>query len=130
MKELLNKFRQLEISMSKDKGPFDLFALFLRENAPDKWDLVVAAEWIEQDKQASLKYMAEIIQRSLSKDDLLKLSRIVIIDENNPSLESLLDSFSVEHGNAEIHNSSFFGLDIKQAFLITAKRRVSNTQEA
>lgn len=112
--------------MAKQKGPFDLFGLFLREDAPGKWDLVVAAEWIEKDKQAALKYIAGVLQNTLSKSELLKLSRIAIIDEGNPALEVFQKAMHVEHGIAEIQDSNFFGLQIKHVYLITSKRRASN----
>jgi hypothetical protein len=85
MKETLEILKQQEEVMAKEKGPFDLFALFLREDAPGKWDLVVAAEWIEKDKEAALKYIASIVQKTLPKEQILTLSRIAIIDESNPA---------------------------------------------
>jgi hypothetical protein len=47
MKEFIDKYIELERSISYEKGDFSLFALFLREDAADIWDLVVAAPWIE-----------------------------------------------------------------------------------
>jgi len=47
MKELVEKPRKLEAEIAAEKGPFLLFALFLRQDAADRWDLVVAAPWIE-----------------------------------------------------------------------------------
>jgi hypothetical protein len=45
MRDLAVKLRGLERTLSEEKGPFNLFALLLREDAPDVWDLVVAAKW-------------------------------------------------------------------------------------
>jgi len=123
MKEIVEKLKEQEVVMAKEKGPFELYALFLREDAPDKWDLVVAAEWINENKEASFKYIAEKVQKSLSKEELLKLSRIVLIDGTNPSLEALHRAMSVEHNIAEIQDSNFFGIQIKHAYLITSRRR-------
>jgi len=126
MKELIDKLKQQEQVMANEKGPFDLFALFLREDAPGKWDLVVAAEWIKKDKEVSFKYIADIIQKVLSKEELLKLSRIVLIDESNPALEAIHSALRIEHGVAEIQEGNFFGLQIKHAYLITSQRRNAN----
>lgn len=123
MIELLEKLKEQEVVMANEKGPFELFALFLREDAPGKWDLVVAAEWIDKNKEASLKYIAGIVQKTLSKEELLKLSRIVLIDEENPALEALNIAMRVEHSIAEIQDSDFFGMQIKHAYLITSRRR-------
>jgi hypothetical protein len=122
MKKLVEKLIEGEMSMSQKKGTFHLFALFLREDSPDKWDLVVAAPWIDKDKEAALKYIAQNIQKSLEKDELLKISRIVMIDEGNPALSALQRAFRTEHSLTEIKNSNFFGLQIKHAFIITSKR--------
>jgi hypothetical protein len=101
----------------------------LREDAPEKWDLVVAAEWIERDRGESLKYIASVMQNTLSRDELLSLSRIVLIDEKNPALDAMHRAMQVEHGIAEIQDSNFFGLQIKHAFLITSRRRNDGTHD-
>ena len=124
MKIIIDKLKQQEEIMANEKGPFDLFALFLREDAPLKWDLVVAAEWIDRNKEASFKYVASVVQTALSTEELLKLSRIVLIDEGNPALEALWKAVSVEHKVAEIKDCEFFGLQIKHAYLITCRRRM------
>ncbi len=126
MKEIAEKLKAKERSMAEEKGPFDLFALFLREDAPNKWDLVVAAEWINKNKESALKYIATNIQDTLSQNELLSLSRIAIIDESNPALEAFHRAMHVEHGIAEVQDSNLFGLQIKHAYLITSKRRGKN----
>lgn len=35
--ELVDKFSVLESHIAEEKGPFALFALFMREDAPDRW---------------------------------------------------------------------------------------------
>lgn len=126
-KEIIEKFQQQEKIMARVKGPFDLFALFLREDAPNKWDLVVAAEWIEKSKESAIKYIADIMQKSLSREELLLLSRIAIIDERNPELQVLQKVIQIEHGSAEFKDSNFFGLQIKHMYLITSRRREHTT---
>lgn len=123
MKEIVEKLKKQEETMAEEKGPFDLFALFLREDAPGKWDLVVAAEWIEKDKPSALKYIASIVQRALTTDELMKLSRIAIIDESNPALDAFHRAVNIEHSIAEIQDSNFFGVQLKHVYLITSKRR-------
>jgi len=123
MKKIAEKLKEQEQEMANEKGPFDLFALFLREDAPGKWDLVVAADWIERNKQEALQYISNALKTKLSQSELVKLSRISIIDESNPALGALQSAMQVEHGIAEIKDSNFFGLQIKHAYLITSKRR-------
>lgn len=120
MKELIEKLRKIEEETSSAKGVYNLFALFLREGSPNKWEVLVSASWIDADKELALKYIAERIQDSLDEDQLLLISRIVIIEEDNPALFAFLGAIGVEHGSIEIKGSNFNGLEIKHGFLITA----------
>lgn len=122
MKEIVNKLIDIEKNTSLEKGGYNLFALFLREDSPNKWEILVSADWITKDNSEALKYLAQKIQNSLAKEELLLISRIVIIDENNPALPALQQSIKIEHGTAEVKESNFFGLQIKHAFLITSRQ--------
>lgn len=122
MKELIDKLVKIEKDISAEKGPFFLFALFLREDAPDLWDLLIAANWVEKNKGESLKYISTYLSKTLKPDELIKLSRILLIDSNNPGLIAIHKAIHIEHGTAEIKDSNFFGLQIKHAHLITSKR--------
>jgi len=122
MKNIAEKLAKLEQDIAKEKEPFILFALFLREDAPDLWDVLVSAHWITKNKEESIKYIAERIRQVLNPEELLKLSRIVIIEQDNPALDALQRAIRVEHGMAEIKDSNFFGLQIKHAYLITSQR--------
>lgn len=122
MKQLIEKLVSLERQISTEKGEFSLFALFLREDAPNKWDLVASAPWIETGKKETLDYFAKLLRSSLDLQELLSLSRIVLIDLNNPGLKAIHKDIRVEHGIVEIKDSNFFGLDIKHAYIITSKK--------
>jgi hypothetical protein len=122
MKDIAEKLKEKEEEMSREKGRFLLFALFLREDAPDLWDLVVAAPWIKRDKAQALSYIASKVREALGPEQLTKLSRIVLIDEENPALDALQPTLHVEHGMLETQNTSFSGLPIKHAYIITSRR--------
>lgn len=122
MKEITEKLRALEQNIAAEKGSFLLFALFLREDAPDRWDLLVSAPWIPKNKNTALKYFSDKLIRTLSQNELLKLSRITIIESDEPALAALQQAMQIEHGLAEIKDSNFFGLTIKHAYIITSRR--------
>ncbi len=123
MKDIVQKLIAKEHQIAEEKGGFLLFALFLREDSPGKWDLLVSAPWISRDKAESLKYLASKVQEALTPEELLLLSRIVLIDDTNPALGAVQRAIHVEHGMAEIRDSNFFGLQIKHAYLITSRRQ-------
>jgi len=128
MKETAKKLSSIEGQISRAKGPFSLFALFLREDAPDVWDLVVAAPWIESNQAQALKYIAEKMGEALTPDELTRISRIVLIDENNPDLDALQTAFSVQHGLVESRNSEFFGLPIKHSYIMTSQKLAASSE--
>lgn len=122
MRKIIEKLLKVEQEMASKKGAFSLFALFLREDAEDTWDLLTAAPWIGKDKANALNFIAKRVQKALTHKEMLQLSRIVIIDEDNPALDAIHRAIHVEHGSAEIKDSVFFGLLIKHAYLITSQR--------
>lgn len=122
MKALVQKLKQIEEKISREKGEFLLYGLFLRENAPNVWDWVVSSPWIERDKEAAMRYLSARLNETVTKDELIKISRIAVIEESNPGLAELQEEFSVEHGSVQVRRRHFFGQDIEHAFIITCRR--------
>lgn len=129
MKDIIEKLIRAEKEMAAEKGAFSLFVLLLREDAPDVWDLVVASPWIAEDKSSALRYISNKVSSVLEPNELVKLSRIVLIERDNPALAAFQRVAHVEHGIVEVKDSDFFGLRMKHAFLITS-RRDTGTQSA
>lgn len=120
MNEIVEKLRKLHLSVAKLKGEFDLFALFLREDAPDVWDLVVAGRWIEADPQAALKYLSKRVQKALGPD-ITRLSRVVIIGPDSPALAAVTSAMAVQGGGAvEVRDSVLFGLAIRHGLIMAS----------
>jgi len=122
MNAFAEKIRLVEQRISEEKGPFLLFALFLREDSPDLWDLLVSAEWIDKNKATALRFITQKLREVATEQELMKLSRIAIIEQSHPALGAVQSALNVEHGLAEIQNSNFFGLQIKHAFIVTSRR--------
>lgn len=120
--ELSEKFRALESRIAAEKGGFALFALLMREDVPDRWDLVVSAPWIGSDKRSAVEYFVSQIKSQLGVHDLTNLARIVVVDPHDAAVQALNHAIQIEHGGIEIRDSSFFGLPVKHALIITSKR--------
>ncbi|MCP4116430.1 MAG: hypothetical protein GY737_13670 [Desulfobacteraceae bacterium] len=125
MRAQIKKFQNVEKKLSDTKGKFDLFALFLREDSPNKWDLLISADWARADKKASINIVAEEIRKELSDQELLMLSRLIILDKDDATQKAIQEARQVEHGLAEISDSDFLGLAIKHAYLITSRKESS-----
>ena len=70
--------------------------------------------------------IVEEIRKILSNQEILMLSRIIILDKDDAALKAIHKAKHVEHGLAEISDINFLGLAIKRAFLITSRSEVHN----
>jgi hypothetical protein len=125
-KALVERFSVLEKDVSQKKGPFALFALFAREDLPDRWDLIVAAPWAKT-PQEGVSYLVAEIKRTMGAPALTDLSRIVFVAPSDPPVQAMNNAVHIQHGQAEIKDSNFFGLPIKHAWVITSQSLAPNT---
>ena len=125
MKQIIEKLASLERDITSEKGEFSLFALCLREDADDTWDLLASAPWLKTDKRESLDYIVNQLRARLDTQELLSLSRIVLLEKDNPVLETIHKEVRVKHGMAEVRDSVFSGVPIKHAYIITSEREKS-----
>ena len=125
MTVLLKKLGSLELALSRQRGEFELFGIFLRKESQGKWDLIVAAPWLHSYDRASLQAIVSEMQKSLSPAELLEFSRVVVLDKGNPFLENLLGSFETEHDAIEARNLTLLGLSFRRAYVITARGRLA-----
>jgi len=114
------KLASLEQDISEKKGEFSLFGLFLREGAQDKWDILAAAPWLSADIKQGLKYLTDQILSRLDAEELLSISRIVILENGDPTLEAIHKAIQVKHGKVEVSNSNFSGVEITHACISTS----------
>ena len=45
---LMDEFRRVETSLVSAHGPVSLFALVQREGSAQRWDVVIAADWVDR----------------------------------------------------------------------------------
>ncbi|MGE4574397.1 MULTISPECIES: hypothetical protein [Parachlamydia] len=85
MQDLIQKF-QLVLEQIERQGDVSFCGLFLRDNALQKWDFVIAAPWLNPRDLESYKVVSQAIQKILSNDELVQLAGIVILREENNEL--------------------------------------------
>lgn len=68
-----------------------------------------------------MQYFVDEIQPFLGPQNLIALSRIVVVDPNDAAVRALNRAISAEHGSVEVRDSNFFGLLVKHAYIITSK---------
>lgn len=114
----IQKFVSIKKDLAARHGAFTLFALFLREDAPGKWDVLVAAPWAEADKPKTLKAVAAAITASLGPAELLALSRVIVLDHDQPVLHAIWSAMKIRDSIAQLSDCNLGGLQVKQAFIL------------
>ena len=122
MEQMVEKLTSVEREAASEKGDFVLFGLFLPEDAQDRWDLLASAPWLEARKIDGLRYLSDRLQPRLDAKERLLLSRIVILEKDNQVLAAIQRVVSTSHTTVEVQDSVFFGMQIKYAYIITAKK--------
>ena len=120
IEKTVEKFREIEVKISREYGDFNLFALIEREDTPDKWDVVVSAAWIGTKYRWAIELIATEIKNQLSLSERLMVSRIVALPPTDPLVRGL-NLVGAKHSSIRLTNNSFNGLTIKEAFLITSQ---------
>jgi hypothetical protein len=116
MKSTVKKLGLLAKKIAHEQGNWTLFALVLPTDT-FVWDVLVAAEWIEKNNTYALKYIAQEIQHALTKDELLSVGGIVLLD--NSSLSDSSGEMNSETGWEE-NNVDLFGRQVQKAYIFTA----------
>ena len=121
----IDKYKKIRNRILRDKGDLIFFGLILREDAPDIWDLVVSAPWAEADTWSALQYLSEVVKTELEPAEILQLSRVVILEGDNPVLQALLSALKVTGNSvAEYLDSTIGGIHFRHAYVLEAKNSV------
>jgi hypothetical protein len=140
MKGLIEKLADVCARIISEQGGVYVFALLLREEAPDRWDLVLSAPWADASRKESYDYIADRLRESLSSSDLVRLSRIVVVPPESPVVQSAIalmkmtstgrsagfgrgsaESAKIAAGATEFVDRDFGGMPIRRAFVFDAE---------
>jgi len=118
---MVDKVLPLALSIGKEKGEFALFGLFLREDAPNRWDLVVSAPWLDRDRKGGMEYLAKKLRLRLTSEELLTLSGIVVLETHNPGVRAMQRWRAVRGTLEHLESIVLFGLPIKDAYIVVCQ---------
>lgn len=119
--EVVKKFMSIEKEVAKEKGSFVLFGLFEREDTPNMWDMVISASWLDVKKKENYDYFARKINAKLTAQEVVMLSRIVLLAPSEPFVERVTSAVKTQHNNPRFTNCIFNGVFIKDAYIISSK---------
>lgn len=128
MKEIIDKLKALILELEKENGPLLICALFLREEPLEKWDIVISATWLNSREMQSYKTVSSKLQKKLSDSELVQLSRIVILNQDDPVVSYLQGLETITNGGyKELRAddlSAKFKFTIKRAYLLRSQKAV------
>lgn len=124
IRELVEKLQRTEMRISRERGPFVLFALFLREDAINLWDIVVSASWAD-DSMETLRYLDAELKKDIPLEDFRNFAQYVVIPTDFEDLEELYEEHPVEHGKVIVRNREFGLQFIEKGYIITCRPPVA-----
>ncbi|MDE3055601.1 MAG: hypothetical protein KGI80_02760 [Verrucomicrobiota bacterium] len=126
MSEIIEKVKSAIKRLETEKGQLLICALFLRADALEKWDIVLAASWLNPKEMLSYEILSSCLQNFLTPSDLVQFSRIVILEQDDPIVSFLLNLETVKNGgykelSADILTEKF-RFTIKKAYLLRSQK--------
>ena len=125
MNELIEKLQRVECRISRDRGPFTLFALFRTESAPGLWDLVIAAPWADERDWEARRYVRTELHRDLTPRERLEIDRVMVVPSDFADIAKLSREHPVEHGRALVLDREFGLQTVEKGYLITCRPPVA-----
>ncbi len=98
---IIEKLSALERALREDKGALSLFGLFRRQGSLGLWDLLVSAHWLGEDQPENRAHIFRRLREWLSDEEMLQLSRVVILYPSDPFYQAL-DGIRVREAGMEV----------------------------
>jgi len=115
-----DKLRQFMEQVEAQKGRFTLFGVFMREDSPGRWDLVVSAPWLEAGKLKALGEFAEKMSKEFGLEEVMSFSRIVTLNRDDPVLQAILTKVAPVKKLWKKQERNLFGLPLEHAVILRA----------
>ncbi len=130
MNEILDKLKSVVLALEKEHQPILFFALFLREDSLQKWDIVISAPWLNPSEMHAYQIIASKLQATLSSSEIIEISRAVILDHTDPAILFLQEVCPLTNGGFKESPKDFsveplsekFGFTIKKAYILRCQK--------
>jgi hypothetical protein len=126
----IDRYKKILKRIAEEKGDINFFALMLRDDAHDKWELAIAAPWAEPDRYSAIRYIAGILKAELQTQEILQLSRIVVLEKDSPVLAELLSSLAFKDHAGGLHDWTAGGHRFRHVYILEARCAVAERAQA
>lgn len=120
-KKFFSKVLELEKLISKERGEFNLFALFQREENKSEWDLVISRNWPKTTDSETLSYTIDKLKIFFDLEERSVISKIAIIEPTDPFVININSALEVKHSKLFINRSAFNGIMIDNGVIFTSQ---------
>lgn len=117
-----NALRKAMHELAAKRGEFTLFALLMRADAPDTWDLVVSAPWLEGGKLKATAEFVRLLSQSIGQKSLPHFARVVVLSGNDAPVKFILENIPVEDGEIHLQSFNLQGMKIEKAIIFRAMK--------
>lgn len=117
---LSEKLQIAERAIASAQGPFVLFVLAEREETPGKWDLLVSALWLENNRKGVQK-IVDGLNAHLTPADWIQLASITPLPPSMDYVQWIARKYDVQHHDQEVINTFWDSLFVPHGYVITAK---------
>ena len=120
--DFIQKLIALEQTIARDHGDFVLYTVLHREDAPNRWDLLVAAPWLAADDPAAVDLIGRYLLGTLTPQEMTLLSRIIVFPIDDPRVQEIRQRVdqAVRHGHVEVSQWELAGMPIRHAHVVTS----------
>jgi hypothetical protein len=103
--------------LRQKRGDFSVFALIELQKYPNRWDVIVQADWLPAKEWDSMDVIFDVIEPKLTtQEERLMLASVVVLDKSDPFYCEL--KVLVKNNKELTHNVTIAGLDVKQIYIL------------
>jgi len=103
--------------LRKKRGDFSVFSLIELQKYPNRWDIVVQADWLSAEEWDSMDVIFDVIEPKLTtQEERLMLGSVVVLDKRDPFYCELKKL--VKENTPFMRNVIIDGLDVKQIHIL------------
>lgn len=104
-----------------DRGYLTFMALFELDDNPGWWDLLIAGGGLRSDTLADYQYVGGILREELTRDEMLKLTKFVLLRDDYEPAQKLAHKVRVDDGNpVELEDFRFYEFFIRRGLIFQA----------
>lgn len=116
---LVERLQRAEKAIASEHGPFVLFVLAEREEAPGKWDLLVSAPWLETNRKG-VQQMVDGLKTHLTPAEWVQFASITPLPPSMGYVQWIARKYNLKHKDQEVINTFWDGVFIPHGYVITA----------